>query len=384
MGYKSSHEKMIQYIYMSYPFVKSPYFQSRQNRKITAIILHTMQGSYKGTISYFQNNSSQVSAHYCVDLNGDITQMVDEKSAANHAGIVSNPTFKQVIDKPGINPNTFTIGIEHADNGSPAGADRSKQYPATIKLVKEICARYEIPIDREHICGHREVRSTKSCPGNLDVDYIVREAKGAIMPTTPSGDLQKIFDYYSVKSVDELIHMVDEQLGFLKDARSTNQKLMLQNNALTETSAFLNNQVTDFKNQSEQNQAKADQAKKDLENLWEMITKNTPTTVKNGDSTSLVAYFTQYSQNEDAIVKLQKDNQSLKDQQTLQQQEMLARITTLEQALNDKNAEILVLSTQLSQLKAQVQAIGEKPVVVLKKSWLQSILEFMTRIKEQK
>lgn len=208
--------------------------------------------------------------------------------------------------------------------------------------------------------------------------------KGVIMPTTPSGDLQKIFDYYAVKSVDELIHMVDEQLGFLKDARSTNQKLMVQNNALTETNAFLNNQVTDFKNQSEQNQAKADQAKSDLENLWIMITNHTPTTVKNGDSTSLVAYFTQCSQNEDAIAKLQKDNQILKEQQSLQQQEMLARITTLEQALQDKNSEILVLSTQLSQLKAQVQAIGDKPVVVLKKSWLQSILEFMTRIKEQK
>lgn len=41
------------------------------------------------------------------------------------------------------------------------------------------------------------------------------------MPENPTnGDLKKILDHYSVKTADELIHMVDEQLQFLKDARN--------------------------------------------------------------------------------------------------------------------------------------------------------------------
>lgn len=190
------------------PFVKSPYFQSRQGQKIVGIVLHTMVGSYKGTISYFQSNASQVSAHYCIDLNGDTTQMVDEKDAANHAGIVSVPTFKQTVDRPGINPNWYTIGIEHADNSDPAGADRKNQYPASIQLVVDLCKRYSIPCDREHICGHREIRSTKSCPGNFDVDYVVREAQKILSPQ-PTTDVPQALSRYGKGSLADLIVYID-------------------------------------------------------------------------------------------------------------------------------------------------------------------------------
>lgn len=159
-------------------FVQSPYFQSRNKKPIDGIVIHTTVGTYDGTVKYFQKNDRQVSSHYVTSLNGDITQMVTEDVAANHAGITSNPKTKVY---KGFNPNWNTIGIENADNGDPAGADRSKQLPALGKLVADIAQRNNIPLDRDHICGHRELYDKKTCPGNIDVDEVLKIAKSAIM-----------------------------------------------------------------------------------------------------------------------------------------------------------------------------------------------------------
>src|SRR5690606_13612290 len=67
---------------------------------IDYVIIHTTQGSYSGTISWFQNPSSKVSAHYVIrSSDGEITQMVQNKDIAWHAG--------------NWNYNVHSIGIEH-------------------------------------------------------------------------------------------------------------------------------------------------------------------------------------------------------------------------------------------------------------------------------
>lgn len=48
-------------------------------------------------------------------------------------------------------------------------------------------------------------------------------------------DCQKVFEHYKVKDADELIHMVDEQLGFLESERKKNNELVRENTALTTT-----------------------------------------------------------------------------------------------------------------------------------------------------
>jgi hypothetical protein len=55
-------------------------------------------------------------------------------------------------------------------------------YAQSVQLVKEICARYGIPIDRAHIRKHKEVadpNNTTSCPDSLDIDRIVAMANGS-------------------------------------------------------------------------------------------------------------------------------------------------------------------------------------------------------------
>lgn len=165
-------------------------FTKGGNKKL-GIVIHTMVGNLAGTTSWFNNPSAKASAHYGVSLDdGAVYRYVEEQDQAWAQGTVDRPTFKMVLDRPGVNPNTYLISIECADDGNPAGADRSKQYSAIIELVKDIAKRNNIPLDRDHICGHREIRASKTCPGNLDVDYILnkaREAQGGSMANEYKG-----------------------------------------------------------------------------------------------------------------------------------------------------------------------------------------------------
>src|SRR5690348_13346624 len=62
-------------------------YTTGRTQSITAIAIHDTEGSYAGTISWFQNCSAQVSAHYVLrSSDGQITQMVADANKAWHIG----------------------------------------------------------------------------------------------------------------------------------------------------------------------------------------------------------------------------------------------------------------------------------------------------------
>ena len=70
-----------------------------------------------------------------------------------------------------------TIGIEFVDDRDPDGVDRSDaQYASGAELIWALGLRWAIPLDRDHVVGHREVDASQTCPGNLDIDRLLREA----------------------------------------------------------------------------------------------------------------------------------------------------------------------------------------------------------------
>ncbi|MGW1346416.1 N-acetylmuramoyl-L-alanine amidase [Kribbella sp. NPDC002412] len=116
---------------------------------ISTIVIHVTQGSYAGTISWFKNPSSQVSAHYVVrSSDGQITQMVAEKDTAWHVR----------------SANPYTIGIEHEGWVDQPSWFTDAMYRASAALTKNIADRRGIPKDRAHIKGHNEI------PGNDHTD----------------------------------------------------------------------------------------------------------------------------------------------------------------------------------------------------------------------
>jgi N-acetylmuramoyl-L-alanine amidase len=202
---------------MSYPFVQSPYFQSRNGNKVLAIVIHTMVGTYDGTIQYFKNNDRQVSAHYCVSLEGAVTQMVDLAVGANHAGNVSKPTAKVVLAHPGVNPNWYTVGIENADNSNPAGADRTNQMPGLAKLVAELCTQFKLPANRDTIIGHREVYAVKSCPGNINLDELVQRVQALLGGNMATINID-VPTWERVRNNSESYDAVTDSLGLPRNA----------------------------------------------------------------------------------------------------------------------------------------------------------------------
>lgn len=74
--------------------------------------------------------------------------------------------------------NQHTIGI-HLSGAFNSVQPTKAQIESCAHLVAYLCDEYEIPIDREHIVGHREVNDDTSCPGeNLfaKLDLIVSKA----------------------------------------------------------------------------------------------------------------------------------------------------------------------------------------------------------------
>lgn len=131
--------------------------QTASDRPITYpfnwVVIHITEGSYAGAISWFQNDASNVSAHFVLrSSDGQATQMVRFKDIAWHAG---NWTY-----------NTKSIGIEHEGFADSASWWTDNLYRSSTNITRYITRLYNIPRDRTHIIMHREVEGvTKPCPG---------------------------------------------------------------------------------------------------------------------------------------------------------------------------------------------------------------------------
>ncbi|MCX7953754.1 MAG: N-acetylmuramoyl-L-alanine amidase, partial [Bacteroidales bacterium] len=110
-------------------WIASPNYSSRNGTPISAIVMHTVQGSYSGCISWFQNPNSQASTHYVVrSSDGQLTQMVLEANKAWHIG----------------SENAYTIGYEHEGYVEQPSWYTMAMYQSSADLTKDICNAYGI------------------------------------------------------------------------------------------------------------------------------------------------------------------------------------------------------------------------------------------------
>jgi hypothetical protein len=132
-------------------FIESPNTSSRNGASINMIVLHsTTAATVEGTINWFMDPKSQVSAHYVVDKNGDIYQMVSDDRSAWHAKAI----------------NSRSIGIEHVGTATDRLTDA--QSKASAQLVRWLAAQYGIPA--ENVMGHGFApcnEGTTDCPNHL-------------------------------------------------------------------------------------------------------------------------------------------------------------------------------------------------------------------------
>lgn len=147
------------------------------SRQVQLVVIHVSAGTEQSLINTFQNPASQVSAHYSVSRVGQAYQHVSESDIAWHAGI--KPPCVWVAEnknlRPGINPNVYSIGIEHEGQSHEPWPDN--QIRTSARLVADVCRRNGIPVDRAHIVGHHEIYAGHDCPGSgCPLDVIVAMA----------------------------------------------------------------------------------------------------------------------------------------------------------------------------------------------------------------
>ena len=142
--------------------VASPNFGVRRGeRGIDMIVLHyTGCPSAESALLWMCSHDSQVSAHYLVDEDGEIVQLVDERARAWHAGVACWAGETDI--------NSCSIGIEIQNMGHAAEGGLppypEAQIAAVIALCRDIMARHGIVPTR--VVGHSDVAPARKCdPG---------------------------------------------------------------------------------------------------------------------------------------------------------------------------------------------------------------------------
>lgn len=145
------------------------------------IVVHSLDGSLADGDLRFNKQEKNLSAHYAVGSSGEIHQYVMENDTAFHAGYVVNPAARLVQERPGVNPNFYSIGIEH--EGKPGEPLTPAQAAASAALIRDLAARWGIPLDRDHVIGHSEIRASVNCPGaGFDIVALLATPAATIPP----------------------------------------------------------------------------------------------------------------------------------------------------------------------------------------------------------
>ncbi len=130
------------------------YTAGRGGRRIDKVIIHHNAGNLtiRGCYDVWQNR--QASAHYQVQSDGKIGQLVWDRDTAWHAG--------------NWNANTTSIGIEHADVSSSPWKVSEACLDNGAHLVAAVCRYYKLgrPQWGKNVFGHKNFSATE-CPASL-------------------------------------------------------------------------------------------------------------------------------------------------------------------------------------------------------------------------
>ncbi|MFI6641088.1 N-acetylmuramoyl-L-alanine amidase [Streptomyces sp. NPDC050504] len=147
--------------------------------EIDRVVVHVTQGSYDSAVRAFRDPGHGAATHYIVTQAGTVTQLIRELDVAFHAG---NRKY-----------NERSVGIEHEGFVDRPRDFTGAMYAASARLTADICRRYGMPADREHVIGHSEVPGADHTDPGPHWDWdrylkLVRAALAAPEPSpTPSG-----------------------------------------------------------------------------------------------------------------------------------------------------------------------------------------------------
>lgn len=138
------------------------------------IILHATGGNtLEGAVATLRKEGG-ASIHYVIDRDGTVVQMLPESLAAHHITCQSDaclPTKSigiELVNLGHVNPEAFS-GLVYEDQLRAFNYPFWEDYPPAQRqalkiLVRDIAARWGIPLDQEHVLGHFQLNH-KTDPG---------------------------------------------------------------------------------------------------------------------------------------------------------------------------------------------------------------------------
>lgn len=162
----------------------SPNFGDRPAGPIDMVVLHyTGMESGEAAIAHLCDPASQVSAHYVVERDGQVLQLVAEEKRAWHAGVAFWDGHTDI--------NSCSIGIEIVNRGHDfLMEDGSLQpFPAeqmqvVAQLVASLQGRYGIP--KKRVVAHSDIAPTRKQDPGEHFPWRVLAAMGLCLPV-PEG-----------------------------------------------------------------------------------------------------------------------------------------------------------------------------------------------------
>jgi hypothetical protein len=146
----------------------SPNYNSRGGASVRMVVIHTCEGVYSGCASWLRNRAASASAHYVVKEDGrEVSQLVDERNRAWHVAASYRSWLNGGVMSSlnGASVNTYSIGIEHGGFARQSRWPQS-QIDRSVRLVRDITGRHNIPRDRYHVVAHGRLQpETRTDPG---------------------------------------------------------------------------------------------------------------------------------------------------------------------------------------------------------------------------
>lgn len=167
----------------------------------TCVVIHGTGEVDLDRILAWYTSASGLQPHYFITATGSIRRIVDEQRVAYHAGLdpaevelyrqgwevwsrhvwkdkrahdlgVEQPRYRSWRDQwrrtvdvqspldliTGVRPNLVSVGIEVQSLEQPTReVFEPAQYQALASLLVDVCGRWKIPLDRDHVLGHQDV-----------------------------------------------------------------------------------------------------------------------------------------------------------------------------------------------------------------------------------
>lgn len=183
--------------------ITSPNFDKRLSDDPPSIIVlhYTGMGSALEALEVLCDPFAKVSAHYFIDEDGSVLNLVKDEKRAWHSGI---SFWKDETDI-----NSSSIGVELVNPGHEFGyrGFTEAQMKALIPLCQGLIKKYNIPTD--NILGHSDVAPERKLdPGELfDWERLAQEGIG-LWPEPTEEDFKKAKDL--VKNEYNFQHLLTE------------------------------------------------------------------------------------------------------------------------------------------------------------------------------